>query len=97
MPYIGVLDVCVVRVVGPVGVDGAAGDEVRVAVRGGFVEVKDSQVIMLADVAELASEVDVESARRDEAAASSGAGDHEIGETATDLRWAQVRLEAAGV
>ena len=76
MPYIGALDPCVVRVVGPRvgGTPGAEASsnepEVRVAVQGGFVEVKDNQVIMLADVAELGREVDVEEARRDETSAS---------------------------
>ena len=57
MPYIGALDIGVVRIVGPGGGrrDGASSEpEVRLAVHGGFVEVKDNQVIMLADAAELA-------------------------------------------
>jgi F-type H+-transporting ATPase subunit epsilon len=99
MPYIGALDTCVVRVVGP-GTDGESSTEpdIRVAARSGFVEVKDNQVIMLADVAELASDVDVESARREEADATqraAGAGDEEDSSAEADLRWAQVRLEAA--
>ena len=99
MPYIGALDTCLLRIVGP-GAGGEATHEpdVRVAVRGGFVEVKDNQVIMLADVAQLGSEVDTEQARRDQAAASErgAAGEGEDGGSAeADLRWAQVRLEAA--
>ncbi len=100
MPYIGALDTCLLRIVGP----GSGGEatthepDVRVAVRGGFVEVKDNQVIMLADVAQLGSEVDTEQARRDQTAASErgAAGDGEAeGAADGDLRWAQVRLEAA--
>ena len=71
MPYIGALDIGVVRIVGPAGRGG--GDEqpeIRLAVHGGFVEVKDNQVIMLADEAELADEIDVDAARRAEAEAS---------------------------
>ena len=62
-------------------------------------EVKDNQVIMLADAAELASEVDVESARRDEGEASQAASasteDNPNPEAEDALRWAQARLEAA--
>jgi F-type H+-transporting ATPase subunit epsilon len=105
MPYIGALDPCVVRVVNPedetTSEAGPSGPEIRVAVRGGFVEVKDSQVIMLADLALLADAVDVESARRDEAdaaqRASGGSPEHGGANPAEqDLRWAQARLEAAG-
>ena len=94
MPYIGALDPCVVRVVGPDSGEG----EVRFAARGGFVEVKDNQVIMLADLALTAGEVDVEAARRDEADAgqqTSGGDDQERRQAETELRWAQARLEAA--
>src|ERR1700733_593247 len=71
MPYIGALDAGLVRIVGPTSDDGGAGEsDVRLAVHGGFVEVKDNRVIMLADEAELASEIDVEAARRAEADAT---------------------------
>ena len=109
-PFIGALDPCLVRIVGPEGdatngaatgadATGPSGPEIRVAVHGGFVEVKDNQVIMLADAAELASEVDVESARRDEGEASQAASasteDNPNPEAEDALRWAQARLEAA--
>jgi F-type H+-transporting ATPase subunit epsilon len=100
MPYIGALDTCVVRIVGPGSEDSEASNEpdVRVAVLSGFVEVNDNQVIMLADVAELASDVDVEQARRDvtsatEKISSSGEGTEGAAEAEADLRWAQVRVE----
>jgi F-type H+-transporting ATPase subunit epsilon len=97
MPYIGALDPCLLRVVGP---EAGEGDEVRVAVRSGFVEVKGNQVIMLAELALLGSEVNPEEARRDEAEASQrvtdAAGDDEASRVANaDLRWAQARIEAA--
>jgi F-type H+-transporting ATPase subunit epsilon len=99
MPYIGALDTGLVRIVGPAG-ETEAGSEIRLAVHGGFVEVKDNHVIMLADEAELASEIDVETARRDEAAATEAAGrsSEEADSKASDdaLRWARARLEAAG-
>jgi F-type H+-transporting ATPase subunit epsilon len=81
MAYIGALDPCLVRVVGPE----SGGEEVRVAVRSGFVEVKDNQVIMLADVALRPQEIDVAEAERDAAS----------GESEPDVKWAQARLEAA--
>jgi F-type H+-transporting ATPase subunit epsilon len=110
MPYIGALEAGLVRIVNPgaqpEGSAATAGGgpgfapEVRLAVHGGFVEVKDNQVIMLADIAEESSEVDVEQARRDEndatqrvAAAGEGAG--ALAAAEVDLRWAQARLEAA--
>ena len=102
MPYIGALDIGVVRIIGPAAdaETGASGEpEIRLAVHGGFVEVKDNQVIMLADAAELASEVDVEAARRDEGqanqAASASTEENPDREAEDALRWAQARLEAA--
>jgi F-type H+-transporting ATPase subunit epsilon len=103
MPYIGALDPCVVRIVGPGEDTDAASTEpdIRVAVQGGFVEVKDNQVIMLADVAVMAGDVDVEAARRDEQEAAQrqtavpGSEEEKDAEADADLRWAQVRLEAA--
>jgi F-type H+-transporting ATPase subunit epsilon len=88
MPYIGALEPGVVRIV---GASDTAGSELILAVHGGFVEVKDNQVIMLADVAELADEIDVERARRAEGAASSD----DDPEAAAARRRAQVRLEVA--
>jgi F-type H+-transporting ATPase subunit epsilon len=102
MPYIGALDPCVVRIIGP-GEEtdtGSSETEIRVAVQGGFVEVKDNEVIMLADVAVPAGEVDAEAARRDEQDASqrqtaAAISEEEAARAEADLRWAQVRLETA--
>ena len=101
MPYIGALDAGLVRIVAPApeGSDDGSGDpDIRLAVQGGFVEVKDNQVIMLADVAELASEIDRAGAERDRAEAEqrlSSAGEDDHPEADAALRWAQARLEAA--
>ncbi|MHB1597346.1 MAG: ATP synthase F1 subunit epsilon [Acidimicrobiales bacterium] len=65
--FIGAADVTVVRVTTPGGGDGTEhGGEVRLAVHGGFVHVDqdENSVRILAGVAELASEIDVERARR---------------------------------
>ncbi len=93
MPYIGALDPCLVRVVNP---EGGAEGEVRVAVHGGFVEVKDNQVIMLADIAQRPDEIDPAAAQRDADDANSRIGSGAEDRTAeTDLKWAQARLETA--
>ena len=92
MPYLGVLEP------GPVRIASENGNEVRLAVHGGFVEVRDNRVIMLADVAEPADEIDVERARRTKTNAegqlSSGSADD--ANVALALRRAEVRLEVAG-
>jgi len=100
MPYIGALDPGLVRIVGPQAEagEGSAEPDIRVAVQGGFVEVSDNRVIMLADVAELASDVDAGAARADEEDAQqriSAAGGEGDPAAENDLRWAQARLEAA--
>lgn len=97
-PYIGALDPCLVRVVGPES--SGEGNEFRVAVHGGFVEVKDNHVIMLADIAQLPEDVDVAQAQADETDASSRTGpaagsEAEAKAAETELKWAQARLEAA--
>jgi F-type H+-transporting ATPase subunit epsilon len=104
MPYIGALDTCVVRIVGPApgaepGSEVTSTDpDVRVAVLGGFVEVNDNHVIMLADQAELAGEIDLDRAREDQAAAQASAPTPAEGQEGAEddavMRWAQVRLEA---
>jgi F-type H+-transporting ATPase subunit epsilon len=103
MPYIGALDIGLVRIVGATtGAEGEAPGEIRLAGHGGFVEVKDNQVIMLADEALPAGEIDVEAARRDEteatervSAQSTEASEEEQQEAQDALRWAQARIEAA--
>lgn len=97
MPYIGALDPCAVRIVNPTGGPGHAGEEeIRFAVRGGFVEVKSNQVIMLADLAQTPAEVNLAEAERDEQDASQRSGGAEPDKGAElDLKWAQARLEVA--
>jgi F-type H+-transporting ATPase subunit epsilon len=96
IPYLGALDPCVTRLVAE------NGDETKIAVSGGFVEVRDSRVVILADQAELAADVDVEAAhaaRRDaqQRAAAAGSDEAVAALAELDLRRAEVRLEAAGV
>ena len=57
-PFLGALDIELVRI------KTTEGGEEAAAVHGGFVHVRDDNVIILSDVAELASQVDVDRARR---------------------------------
>lgn len=81
--------------------DEAEGDN-KVAISGGFLEVSpDNKVTVLAQTAELASEIDVERARRAAGRARerlSNRGDREIDLARAEiaLRRAMVRLETAG-
>lgn len=89
-PFVGALDIGTVRV----HQEGDA-DEV-IAVHGGFVEVSHDRVTVLSDVAEVASQIDVERARaaQERAETALRAGDDAEAEAA--LRRAQVRISAAG-
>src|SRR5438270_13418789 len=58
-PFLGALAVA------PVRIKTTGGDWEQAAVHGGFVEVRDDRVIILSDLAELASQIDFERARRD--------------------------------
>lgn len=72
------------------------GGTVRIAVHGGFVEVRNDQVSVLSDVAELADQIDVARATdartRAEQAVRADANDEEA---KSALRRAEVRLEVA--
>jgi F-type H+-transporting ATPase subunit epsilon len=62
--YVAAVDICVVRIA-HVAVEGEAeAAEVRAAMAGGFVHVADNRVTVLASVAELGAEIDVDRARR---------------------------------
>jgi F-type H+-transporting ATPase subunit epsilon len=92
MPYLGVLEPSLVRIVE------ASGDEIRLAVHSGFVEVRNNRVVMLADVAEPAGEIDLERARRALAAAEQRVAAAPEGDPEAELarRRAEVRIETAG-
>jgi len=82
------------------------GDETRVFVSGGFIEVLENRVIVLAELAESGTAIDVERARkalaRSEARLALGAGPATAGEATDRLRArraadrAKARLKAAG-
>jgi F-type H+-transporting ATPase subunit epsilon len=73
------------------------GRQERFAVHGGFVEVAGSRVIILSDVAELASAVDVERARAAKARAEERLrANPEDAEAVAALQRAETRLDVAG-
>lgn len=73
--------------------------EVDLAIGGGFLEVRDNRVLVLADSAERAEEIDVERARAAEERARQLLADRrpglELGQAEAALRRSQVRLKVA--
>jgi F-type H+-transporting ATPase subunit epsilon len=86
-PFLGLLGI------GPVIIRPVDGPDVRAAVHGGFIEVRNNRVTILSDVAELAGDIDVARAQaaRDRAERATA----QDAEAASALRRAQVRLEVA--
>ncbi|WP_166348727.1 F0F1 ATP synthase subunit epsilon [Phytoactinopolyspora limicola] len=80
-PVLGLL------VTGPVTVRTADGETVVAAVDRGFLSVSEDHVAVLAEVAQLADEIDVASVEEELAAAA---------EDQSTARWAQARLRVAG-
>jgi F-type H+-transporting ATPase subunit epsilon len=89
-PFVGALDIATVLV------RDADGHEETVAVHGGFVEVSHDHVTILSDVAEVASQIDAERARRAKEAAEVRLREGTDASAEAALRRAHVRLEAAG-
>ena len=88
-PFVGALDIGTVRV------HSEDGNEETIAVHGGFVEVSHDRVTVLSDVAEVASQIDVDRARAAaERAETSLRVEHDV-EAEAALRRARVRIEAA--
>lgn len=79
----------------------AGGKPERLAVSGGFMEVGPDMVIILADMAELSSEIDVERARRAKERAEKRLGERpsglDVGRAESALQRSIVRLKVAGV
>ena len=73
----------------------------RLALSGGFAEVVDNVMTVLADSAELADEIDLEAARTalgeaEERLKTLGESDLEYAETAQARQWAQAQVDVAG-
>jgi F-type H+-transporting ATPase subunit epsilon len=78
-----------------------AGSRRYLAVGGGYAEVLDNVMIVLAPAAEFASEIDINRARQAKESAEKRMGelnyqDQEFNTIETALRWANARLEVAG-
>ena len=89
-PFVGTLGIGIVRIMVSAG-----SPEVRAAVHGGFVEVRDNRVIILSDIAELEGQIDADRARgaAERAEQALRGGPDDAAEAA--LRRAQVRLDLA--
>ena len=87
--FVGALDIGTVRV------HQEEGSEETIAVHGGFVEVSHDRVTVLSDVAEVASQIDVERARVAQERAESHLRTEHDAEAEAALRRARVRIEAA--
>ena len=89
-PFIGALAIW------PVRIKTSGSDEEVAAVHGGFVEVRDDRVIILSDVAELASQIDAERARRAKEKAEEQLRHQHDAQCEAELERAHVRLQVAG-
>ena len=88
-PFVGALDIWKVEV------QAEDGSREVIAVHGGFVEVSNDRVTILSDVAEIASQIDVERARQSKDRAEEKLRHDHDAEGEAELRRAHVRLEAA--
>ena len=89
-PFIGQLGI------GPVLIRTADGKDIKAAVHGGFVEVRNNRVTILSDVAELASDIDANRAAAAKAKLETKQHDLSEAEASAALRRAHVRMELAG-
>jgi len=89
-PFLGALEI------GKVKVKTTEGEDVLAAVHGGFVHVRDNQVIILSDVAELAGDIDADRARTAKDAADKRESEMDDEEAEAAIARAEVRLELAG-
>jgi F-type H+-transporting ATPase subunit epsilon len=88
-PFLGILGI------GPVTVRRLDGTDEHAAVHGGFVEVNDDHVIILSDVAELGTQIDVGRAESRLAELQSRRDEADEAEAVAAVRRQQVRLEVA--
>lgn len=81
----------------PVRIKTPEGDEVSVAVHHGFLEIRENQLTVLADVAELATQIDIERAKAARRRAEQHLADPDYsGDAQAELDRAQLRLRLAG-
>ena len=96
-PVFGILSPgSLVRIQPEAGGETQSGDEVRAAVRDGFLSVSENRVSILTSVGLLADDVEVTTARADLDAAIAEAGSGSAAEESVEVRFARARLRAAG-
>jgi F-type H+-transporting ATPase subunit epsilon len=95
-PVFGILSPGSMVRIQPEAAEEGSGDEIRAAVRDGFLSVTDNRVSILASVGQLADDVEVSAARADLDAASAEAGSTAAAEESVEVRYARARLRAAG-
>jgi F-type H+-transporting ATPase subunit epsilon len=96
-PVFGILSPgSVVRIQPEAAGDDQSGEEVRAAVRDGFLSVTDNRVSILASAGLLADDVEVSVAQADLDAAAAEAGSAAATEESVEVRYARARLRAAG-
>ena len=96
-PVFGILSPgSLVRIQPEAGGDDGSGEEIRAAVRDGFLSVTDNRVSILASIGLLADDVEVSVAQADLDAASAEAGSAAATEESVEVRYARARLRAAG-
>jgi len=88
-PFVGALDIGMVKIEEP------GGQQTRIAVHGGFVEVSHNKVTLLSDVAEVASDIDVNRARQSKQRAEEALRTQQDVEVEAALRRANLRLDLA--
>lgn len=88
-PYIGSIEPCVVTITA------ASGEMLRAAVHAGFVHVANSQVRILADIADLPEEIDVDLVHASIEEMETALMHEHDAEVEAELRRAHVRLELA--
>ena len=89
-PFLGALDDAIVRI------RKTNGEWESAAVHGGFVHVRENNVILLSDLAELASQIDFERARRDREELERKVMDTDDAAAEARLRRVHVRLSLEG-
>ena len=96
-PVFGILSPgSLVRIQPEAGGEDESGEEVRAAVRDGFLSVTDNRVSILASAGLLADDVEVSVAQADLDAAAAEAGSAAATEESVEVRYARARLRAAG-
>lgn len=85
-PFMGTVDICVVKIERP------DAPTLYAAVHGGFVQVAKNKVVILADIAELANEIDIARAERAKERAETALANSSDAMAEAALRRAHVRL-----